>query len=480
MNQKATPLMKMFIFILAVFLLVAFNNNDVLSAGRFAPKTKTPTPTRTPTKTPTPTRTPTPTITNTPAPTGTPFGCSSWNLATDFRILPNQENPNRDSCNNLGVWGFMGSGSLTRDPANYYLYSIFGNGGIPGLNIWSGNYLDSNGRFPHIGFNASGATFIQGAITWPANTVDVHPAPSQLVIMAWRSPVTGYVSVTGGVSDNNPACGDGVLWYIDKNSTTVASGGYVNGGSQTFANGVGGTGLNTVAVSAGDVIYLAIHPGGNYLCDDSRVDLFINVTSPPTATSTPIATATFTPTKTPTSTATFTPTITTTPNRTGVGTCWNSGASWPDYNTNYSIESSIPTVWIPWIESSAMTWTNITPSHFSLSRLQGSPNFIAKGTVNKPVEWIAITNVIASSTTPITLVTTKFDETDDPNFPPASNNYNIENVMTHEFGHWLQLEDIADANCTEVTMYEYIPLNGEIKKITLEQADINGANYQYP
>lgn len=73
MKPKAKPLMKMFSFILAGILLVAFNSNDVLSAGKLAPKpTKTPTPTRTSTPSRTPTRTPTSIFTSTPTRTITP------------------------------------------------------------------------------------------------------------------------------------------------------------------------------------------------------------------------------------------------------------------------------------------------------------------------------------------------------------------------------------------------------------------------
>ena len=41
------------------------------------------------------------------------LACTDWNLASDFRVSPNQENPNRDSCGNLGVWHFM-SADLNR------------------------------------------------------------------------------------------------------------------------------------------------------------------------------------------------------------------------------------------------------------------------------------------------------------------------------------------------------------------------------
>jgi hypothetical protein len=57
----------------------------------------------------------------TATPTVTPTVCTSWNLADDFRIAPYEENPNHDSCNNPGVWLFMGSTSLDRTPPYYLL-----------------------------------------------------------------------------------------------------------------------------------------------------------------------------------------------------------------------------------------------------------------------------------------------------------------------------------------------------------------------
>lgn len=205
----------------------------------------------------------------------------------------------------------------------------------------------------------------------------------------------------------------------------------------------------------------------------------------PTPTGTPTDTPTDTPTNTPTSIPTFTPTFTSTatstPNRDGSGTCWGSGASWPVYDVSYSIDSSIPESWINSIVDAAAVWTNITPSHFSFSRSQGSANFVDKGPVEKPGEWIAITYVYASTTTPITSVTTTFDENDsfDPSFSPSGSSYSVENIMVHEFGHWLYLADQGDFSCRDVTMYKY-SWHGETTKITLESADIEAINWQYP
>ena len=454
-------------------------------------------------------------ITPSPTPTSTPS--TSWNVESEFRTSPNNENPNRDLCNNLGVWSFMESVSLTHDPLTYTLMANFtangpwAGGNVAGLNHWRGTYSDQWGTFPFVGYNATGTTQVDGLAVWQPNTMILHPAPSQMSIIGWKSHLNGYVSVTGGLNDIHRGCGDGVSWFVEKNSTNLASGTIPDGGSQAFSAGTGGAALNTVAVNINDMLYVMIAPNGNISCDSTGIDLSINVTSPPTPTITNTPTITYTPSRTPTAsktptrtstasrtptasktptasrtptasktftptitftpsytpsrtptitytpTNTLTPTITPTPNRSGSGTCWSSGASWPDYNTNYSIESSIPTNWVTLIESAATTWTNITPSHFSLSRLQGSPNFIAKGPVNKPAEWIAITNVYASSTTPIILVTTTFDETDSFDIVSVPSSYQVEDVITHEFGHWLQLEDISTPGCEAVTMWHSMP-----------------------
>ena len=378
---------KLITLVIVISILVSFNTDKAYSAGQYAPKTKTPTPTLTRTNTPSPT------VTNTATPTGTAFTCTTWNIANDFRISPNQENPNRDSCNTLGVWEFMGSSSLTRDPGTYYRVTTFSpaTGGYAGLDFWLGNYTDSNGSFPDIGFNGSGADIlIAGHISLPANALDIHPAPNQLGIVAWHSPVTGYVSITGGVGDNDGACGDGIFWYLEKNSVNLAYGAIGNGGSQLFSAGTGGMGLNTVSVNTGDAIYLAIHPNGDYVCDNTRVDLGISVTSPPTATATHTATPTITSTITNTPTITWTPSntptavtytpIAGTPQSNGSGPCWISGGSWTSYTAYFDIvldgPSAIPSEWVTVIHDAKDAWNNVVPSQFQLVRQLGSANQI--------------------------------------------------------------------------------------------------------
>lgn len=57
--------------------------------------------------------------------------------------------------------------------------------------------------------------------------------------------------------------------------------------------------------------------------------------------------------------------------------------------------------------------------------------------------------------------------------------YDVQNIATHEFGHWLWLNDLYGGGDTEKTMYGYAS-TGETKKRTLESDDLNGINYIYP
>ena len=109
------------------------------------------------------------------------------------------------------------------------------------------------------------------------------------MIVAWKSPISGYVSIEGGVldADNRPSCGsvNGIKWFIDKNSSNLASGVIDEGGSQSFSNGTGGGNLDTVAVNLNDMLYVIVDantvPGDPDYCDTTTLDLTISVTNPP-------------------------------------------------------------------------------------------------------------------------------------------------------------------------------------------------------
>lgn len=59
-----------------------------------------------------------------------------------------------------------------------------------------------------------------------------------------------------------------------------------------------------------------------------------------------------------------------------------------------------------------------------------------------------------------------------------SNKYDLQNIATHEFGHWLLLGDLYNFKDWALTMYGYGKL-GETIKQTLGQGDISGINKIY-
>jgi hypothetical protein len=55
----------------------------------------------------------------------------------------------------------------------------------------------------------------------------------------------------------------------------------------------------------------------------------------------------------------------------------------------------------------------------------------------------------------------------------------VQNIVTHELGHAVGLDDMYQSGCSEVTMYGY-STEGETKKCTLEPDDIAGLRTLYP
>jgi len=215
---------------------------------------------------------------NTSGPSVQPI-CSSWNLASDMRASPNQNNPNRDSCGNPNVWYFMQSSSLNRDPKTYSLLQAF----IPnalnvwGLQGWQGTHMSSSPRdnLPMVEINTTGVAQQVLTIKWPPNAVAVHPYSTQLAIVGWRAPHGGSITISGAVSDIDYVCGDGIQWFVDKGSVSLASGSFANGESQNFWDGAGGNNLANISIAQGEFIYFIVHPNANERCDSTRLDVSI-------------------------------------------------------------------------------------------------------------------------------------------------------------------------------------------------------------
>jgi hypothetical protein len=152
---------------------------------------------------------------------------------------------------------------------------------------------------------------------------------------------------------------------------------------------------------------------------------------------------------------------------------------WSGNLATYKLNATIPTAWAPSINAAAATWNN-AGSVFRFSGNISSPNelsyvdLVAKygstysNTYALATVWSNIyTNQIVQATIEIS---TRFQ------WSTTAQPYmaDIQNILTHEFGHWLHLADIYDpSTCAEVTMWGTAPL-GETKKRTLEQSDIDG------
>lgn len=206
--------------------------------------------------------------------------CTTWSLSSDVRLYPNQENPNRDSCGNLSVWYFMGSHTLSHDPQGYYLLSnfAFDTKNIPGLQSWQGDNTEPtippNTKLPLIGINTTDLP----QPNWPVNAAVVHPWKNTgMVIVGWRSPFTGVISIDGGVSDTDIGGGDGVDWFIDKGAAALASGGIYDGASQSFSDGTGGNALESIMIKQDEFVYFLIDPRANDGQDTTQLDILITL-----------------------------------------------------------------------------------------------------------------------------------------------------------------------------------------------------------
>ena len=201
--------------------------------------------------------------------------CGHWNLADDFRTWPDHENPNRDSCGNSGVWHFMRSDSLARNPESYSLLPAFNPAadGIWGLNQWHRLPLAGSGfPLPAVAINATGVTQYPHSYIWPAGVVNLHPYENEMAIVGWQAPIAGAVSISGTVGDLDPGGNDGVTWAIDTQSVELAAG-TVSGNSQTFNV--------SATVQPGDFVYFSISPGpnGDFYSDSTQLDVTITPVS---------------------------------------------------------------------------------------------------------------------------------------------------------------------------------------------------------
>ncbi len=104
----------------------------------------------------------------------------------------------------------------------------------------------------------------------------IHPGTDQIVLTAWRAPMEGWVQVDFRFADHDNAGGDGVCWYVERNSSedTLASGTIDNGGDTTCRK------VSWVKVREGDRINFIVHPGRDCAYDSTRLSARITYLPP--------------------------------------------------------------------------------------------------------------------------------------------------------------------------------------------------------
>ena len=105
--------------------------------------------------------------------------------------------------------------------------------GYEAISGWATNDL------PVLLANSSDEPIHFSTLTVPARGVTVHPTPNEEVAVAWRSPFTGTVSLTGKIADGDGNCGNGAAWRIELLSQAgpaeLISGVIDNGRDHAFA-----------------------------------------------------------------------------------------------------------------------------------------------------------------------------------------------------------------------------------------------------
>ena len=200
----------------------------------------------------------------------------TWNLPGDVVRSHNQLSFNQGA---KGVWFFMESFSTVHDPLTYRLMPDYTapcanwNPLVAGAGCWESTNLNEAGdqHLPFVTVNYTHRPLNLTGIEWPARSLFLNPSPTQLAIVAWKSPIAGTIRVTGSFKQFNGTCGNGIAWSVDKGSHTLASGQIAaGGGTQTFD-------LKHLGVAEDETVYFTVDSLGDYFCDEAPLDVTITM-----------------------------------------------------------------------------------------------------------------------------------------------------------------------------------------------------------
>lgn len=169
-----------------------------------------------------------------------------------------------------------------------------------------------------------------------------------------------------------------------------------------------------------------------------------------------------------------------------------------DPTVTYVIEAGLPSTWYDGVEDAFSTWDAEASIDFVLSGVDGgNPSSFTGDGMNgaNEVGWLPLTNypgAIAVTSVWYNRATKLIAEVDmamnegagfhwvqNTSDPGLVGLYDVQNIVTHEAGHWIMLGDLYTDAASEQTMYGY-GSKGELKKRSLESGDIEGILAAYP
>ena len=178
-----------------------------------------------------------------------------WDAAGDFERAPRPANPGRDRYGNTTWFYLYSSHGRAHDPATYEVLPTFL---VRGAN-WEVWHLPPDFVGASVGFNNSRTIF--------------HPSTPHLghnAILGWRSPVTATVVVYTSLVRAHLDCpvpANGVVWSLDQGNRTLRSGTLLDGTETAFDT--------TLAVTAGESLYVVVGDNGDSNCDSTVVEFTV-------------------------------------------------------------------------------------------------------------------------------------------------------------------------------------------------------------
>ncbi len=179
-----------------------------------------------------------------------------FNAREDFRLSPNEANPS-------GAWSYRQTYSDGTRRLLTHFDSSFAD--VEGFEAWS----DDNAYLswpwtPAVSYNNTGGDFSYV----PADRLFVHPSNEHAIVIGWKSPGAGYISVRLRLTDLDNGGGDGVGWSIGKRHNPFLAGTIVNGGAVEAS-------VAQINVRAGDRIDLKVNALSDQGWDTTQVGLRI-------------------------------------------------------------------------------------------------------------------------------------------------------------------------------------------------------------